>query len=239
MSTTNIITGQFVQLEQTPASLGERILARIIDELIIYFYVALLTISLHTFHTSSPFFTVICYLLYLPAIGYTFLAESMNNGQTLGKYVMKLRVVKTDGSCPSIGSYFMRWMTLFIDIYMSCIGIVFILCTNKRQRIGDLAAGTMVIRINNYQQLHVSLDEFRYARQDYQPVYAEAKQLSFGQAEVIRKTLEGNSQHRPEQMSMLSTKTWQFLNIQPKEKSPEQFLTTLLHDYQYFALQLI
>ena len=93
MSTTNIITGQFVQLEQTPASLGERILARIIDELIIYFYVALLTISLHTFHTSSPFFTVICYLLYLPAIGYTFLAESMNNGQTLGKYVMKLRVV--------------------------------------------------------------------------------------------------------------------------------------------------
>jgi hypothetical protein len=163
----------------------------------------------------------------------------MNNGQTLGKYVMKLRVVKVDGSSPSIGAYFMRWMTLFIDIYMSCIGIVFILCTGKRQRIGDLAAGTMVIRINNYQQLHVSLDEFRYARQDYQPVYAEAKQLSFGQAEVIRKTLEGNSQHRPEQIGLLSTKTRQFLNIQPKEQSAEQFLTTLLHDYQYFALQLI
>ena len=239
MSTTNIITGQFVQLEQTPASLGERILARIIDEMIIYFYVALLSIFLYTFHTSSPFFTVIWYLLYLPAIGYTFLAESMNNGQTLGKYVMKLRVVKVDGSCPSIGTYFMRWMTLFVDIYMSCIGIVFILCTNKRQRIGDLAAGTMVIRINNYQQLHVSLDEFRYARQDYQPVYAEAKQLSFGQAEVIRKTLEGNSQHRPEQIGLLSAKTRQFLNIQPKEKSQEQFLITLLHDYQYFALQLI
>jgi hypothetical protein len=59
---------------------------------------------------------------------------------------------------------------------------------------GDLAAGTMVIKEQNYRKIHVSLDEFDYLTKDYRPTYPQAADLSLEQINVI--TIAGR-QERP------------------------------------------
>ena len=101
MPEANIITGQYVQISQSPASLGERIVAQIIDDFLIICYlvgVTLLIAELNlTFFSNELFFLL---AIYLPAIFYHFLMELFNHGQSVGKMVMRIRVVKKDGTTP-------------------------------------------------------------------------------------------------------------------------------------------
>lgn len=237
----DIITNQFVRISQTPASISERILAKIIDYVIIILYSTGLYYFTRTIHNElgNHVFIIYCLFVTLPVWAYDFLWETFNNGQSPGKYIMKIRVVNKDGSCPTLGSFFMRWILNIIDIGFSGIGILVIILSKDSQRIGDLAAGTMVIKLVNYQDIHISLDEFYYAKKDYHPVYDEAKKLSQAQAEVIEKAIYSTREDREEQLNALSEKVERFLQITPKENSKEKFLATLLHDYQYYIMELI
>ena len=98
--------------------------------------------------------------IYLPAIFYHFLMELFNHGQSVGKMVMRIRVVKKDGTTPGIGDFFMRWLLQLVDLGFSGVGALVILISKNSQRLGDLAAGTMVIQLNDYRKIQVSLDEF-------------------------------------------------------------------------------
>ena len=241
MTSSNITTNQFVRIDQTPASIAERVIARIIDMVIagiigftaMYFYFEL------DYETRNHLNYLFFFLIILPLWLYDFLWETFNEGQSPGKYIMKIRVVQVDGSSPSMGSLLLRWVLILIDIYFNCIGLVFIICTKKHQRLGDLAAGTMVIKIADYRKMHISLDEFYYARRDYKPVYSEAQQLSVGQIDVIKKALYGTQYYNIPQIDALSAKVKKFLGIQPKSTDNVKFLTTILHDYQYYAMELI
>ena len=63
-----------------------------------------------------------------------------------------------------VGDILLRWLLLPIDILLfGSVAAFSMLVTPRRQRVGDLAAGTMVIRLNSYDQMRVSLDEFRRA----------------------------------------------------------------------------
>ena len=80
--------------------------------------------------------------------------------------LINIRVVKVDGSTPSIGSYLLRWLLFPIDgPITSGLGLLVVLLNKNNQRLGDLAAGTMVIKEKNYRKIHVSLDEFDYLTQ--------------------------------------------------------------------------
>lgn len=244
MAASDIITGQFVRISQTPASIGDRIMARIIDMIVIVLYVLSASFMIFNMPSSLSGFgdkiaIVITFAAYLPAIFYSFLCETFNNGQTLGKRIMKTRVVKADGSTPGIGDFLMRWMLLLIDLHISCIGLIAIICTKKNQRFGDLAAGTLVIKQKEYKKMHISLDEFSYARKDYSPVYPEAAKLSSGQIEIIRKALQGSDPRNAQQAARLSKKIQDMLGIKPDDNDDRKFLTTLMYDYQYYVFELI
>ena len=95
MPEANIVTGQYVQISQSPASIGERILAQMIDIFIVGVYligVSLLIIEMNVSMLNSQVFFILC--IYLPAIFYSFLMELFNHGQSLGKMAMKIRVGK-------------------------------------------------------------------------------------------------------------------------------------------------
>jgi len=241
MGNPNIITNQFVRISQTPASIVDRVLARIIDGIIIVMYtVSMLTIFSHIRLSSDiPYFLI----LVIPTLGYDFFWETFNNGQTPGKYIMKTRVVNMDGSRPTMGSFFMRWLLNIIDLGVSGIGLIFILLTKNSQRLGDMASGTMVIKLVDYKKYHVSLDEFYYTKKDYHPIYEEAMNLSSGQAELIDKTLYSQREDKDYQIAALADKVSKFLgiteNVKQKGGSKEQFLATILHDYQYYLMELI
>lgn len=249
MTSSNITTNQFVRIDQTPASIAERVIARIID-MVIAGIIGTATMYIYFFEldyeTRNQLNYLFFFLIILPLWLYDFLWETFNEGQSPGKYIMKIRVVNKDGSRPTMGSFFMRWLLSTIDVGLSGIGLLFILLTKNAQRLGDLAAGTMVIKQVNLDKIHVSLDEFYYAKKDYRPVYEEAKNLSQAQIEVIEKAVYGGNGEHENQIAPLADKVAKFLGIEDKLKasiqkgnSKEKFLATILHDYNYYLLELV
>lgn len=238
MAEANIITGQFVRIDQTPASIGDRILARLADYAIIVVYcigIGEIISILDLGDTRGEVLFIMA--VYLPAVFYTLLWETFNNGQTPGKRIRKIKVVNTDGTTPTIGSFFMRWLLYGVDIFCG-IGVLAVLMNRNRQRLGDLAAGTMVIKLDNYHDMQVSLDEFSFLSDNYIPVYRQAADLSLNQVDVIRRTLASDyGGERTQRINTLYGKIHSMLNI-PYDNTPqEKFLYTLIRDYQHFALE--
>lgn len=244
MSQNDITTGQFVRIEQTPAGIGSRILGRLIDIIVLTVYYTASFYILNLFARAGLMnanwqMWLVLVAVYLPSVGYAFWCELLFDGQTLGKHIMRTRVVMADGSQPTVGALLMRWMLELVDIGMGCAGIIVMGCTRRTQRLGDLAAGTLVIARPDLSRMHLSLDEFSYARRDYKPAYPEAQNLSMGQAEIIDRLLYGHVQYDHAQTVRLADKVCGVLGVKPREHNPVDFLVTVLHDYQYYAMQVV
>lgn len=79
--------------------------------------------------------------------GYFFISEAFFHGQTLGKRCCQITVVSTDLTAVSVSAALWRNVLRYIDFLPGCfgLGMVFILCSEKNQRLGDWMAGTVVI----------------------------------------------------------------------------------------------
>lgn len=89
-------------------------------------------------------FGLLAFVFYLV---YWFLLEGLY-GYKPGKYLMGLVVVKSDGSNCTVGASIIRNLLLFVDQlpFAYIIGIVLILITDKKQRVGDLVGNTVVVK---------------------------------------------------------------------------------------------
>lgn len=241
MAESTIITGQFVRISQTPASIGERLIALILDIfLIIVYSISMTTLVLKAGSPHGFGLITSVFIIQLPVLLYPFLWETFNRGQSFGKKMMNIRVVKADGSTPGVSAYLLRWLLFLIDgPFTGGLGLLVILLTKNSQRLGDLAAGTMVIKEKNYRQIHVSLDEFDYLTRNYQPTYPQSADLSLEQVDVITRTLASNRKDRSRRIEQLSQKVQNLLSVTPVTANRETFLQTVLRDYQYYALEEI
>ena len=238
MQKSDIITGQYVQISQTPAGIGERMAAQLLDWCVqaSYLFSAINAVDglpglSRTNGFTLTFVIIVLALLYCP------LCEIFNHGQTLGKRIMKLRVVMKDGSTPSLAAYLLRWLLFIVDgPLLSFVGVVVIILTRHHQRIGDLAAGTLVIRKDSYNKVRVSLDEFSHLGSHYAPVYPQAADLSFDQFTLIEHALE-LSLDDP-RVRQLAEKAQGVLGIgHRRESSDYNFLWQLHRDGQYYMLE--
>jgi uncharacterized RDD family membrane protein YckC len=111
-----IQTSQNVELEYEPASIGDRILATILDRLIYIGWVLfwILIYSLLKLSGDMSVFVVILTIA-LPIMMYPILTEYFLNGQTLGKRAMNIRVVLLNGNQPTLGAYILRWLLILVD----------------------------------------------------------------------------------------------------------------------------
>lgn len=68
-------------------------------------------------------------------------------GRTLGKRLLGLRVMSVDGDPPSVGAVATRALLMLVDyiVYAGLVGLSFILFSKRRQRLGDLFSGTVVV----------------------------------------------------------------------------------------------
>ena len=128
MAQSSIITGQYVEITQTPASVGDRMLGALIDVAILMIYSTVATITLIYVGDSLTIYDVgmiiALVLIYFPVILYNPLCEIFARGQSVGKMVMKTRVVTTDGNASTVGSCLLRWLHYPIDTYFTgCLGI--------------------------------------------------------------------------------------------------------------------
>lgn len=147
------ITGDAVVLDVPPAGLPVRALASVIDG--ICWGLALFALSWLVDHTLGEAgvsdaalagWAIACVagaFVVLPAT-----VETMTMGRSLGKRLMGLRVVRTDGGAIAFRHALGRALVGFIEIWM-CLGVIAFITgalTQRSRRLGDLAAGTYVVR---------------------------------------------------------------------------------------------
>ena len=238
MAESAIITGQYVRLQPTVASVGDRILAQILDWIILLAYLVFIIWIGSAAGINNEWY-------YLVSIGlvplfYTLLMEIFNQGQSIGKMIMNMQVVKLDGSSPTLSSYLMRWLLFLIDGPLtSYMGLIVMVLTRNNQRLGDLAAGTVVIKKQKYKKIQISLDEYDYLSKGYKPRYPQAADLSLEQIEIITRAINTKRNDFAVRIGQLSKKVQQKLNVERKETNDLAFLQRVVRDYQYYALEEI
>lgn len=237
MTDNHIITGQYVRIEQTPAAMSLRFWGYVIDLLTCLAYVLLFSWGTKSLGWSISWAETIL-LEVLPILIYQPVLESLCGGQTLGKYLLRTRVVRIDGTSPSMGDFLLRWLLMPVDIFFfGAVAAFSMLITPRRQRLGDLAAGTMVIRLNNYDKIRVHLDEFRFVRDGYEPTFSEARSLSEEQATRIARTLADRSSSRNNRITQLARELRSSLQIDLQHYyDDEHLLSDLLSDYRFFEM---
>lgn len=142
-------TPENVTIEYELAGVASRCGAAMIDLLIqaaaILFAIgAYLTLQRYLHFSILGWMTsAVIILLFAVWWGYYIYFETKWNGQTPGKRAFRIRVITTDGAPISLTGAAIRGLIRIVDLYL--VGAISILVTSKSQRLGDLAAGTIVI----------------------------------------------------------------------------------------------
>ena len=225
MAESTIITGQFVRISQTPASIGERLMALIIDYFLIGLYILSTITLLSKLSIPSGFslFFFLC-IVYLPILGYSFLLRDVQSRTEFWKETHQYPCCKSGRfhSQHRILSVTMDSFSQLMVLSQAYLGLLVILLNKNNQRLGDLAAGTMVIKEKNYRKIHVSLDEFDYLTQNYHPVYPQSADLSLEQVNVITRTLESSEKDRARRVTALAKKVQELLSVTPRDGNQEK-----------------
>lgn len=151
--TVTITTPEGVRLDLTVAGMGSRIAAATIDFFlqIIVMIVALLAVSSTGFNGDSTVLLIGLFSLlgFLVFFGYPILTEVLWEGKSVGKAVVGLRVVRTDGGGIGFVASLIRNVLRLVDFLPSAYGVGFVVAmiNDKGQRLGDLAADTIVVRL--------------------------------------------------------------------------------------------
>ena len=233
MDNFQIETAQNISIAQNVAGVGERILAFLIDGLIMLSYVIIMSLIMSAVNVEDQW--VLMMVLGLPLLLYFLLWETFWDGRSPGKASLDLRVVKLNGANPAFSDYLVRWLLRSIDITFSSgsVAVVSILLNGKGQRLGDLAAGTTVIS----ERAKVGLSETLLAEvpDDYRPVYPQVTVLSDHDVQEIKMIYQDSLKHSNFRViQSLASRVSGLLEVEPEER-PVQFLGTVLKDYNYFT----
>ena len=144
----SIDTPEGVPLELTLAGVGSRFLAAIVDTLIQTATLLVIVLLATIAGGSGPVVAVATILGFLVFLGYDILFETKASGRTPGKRLTGLRVVRRGGGPVGFRTSAVRNLLRVVDLLPTAyvIGIISILVTKQNQRLGDLAAGTLVLR---------------------------------------------------------------------------------------------
>ena len=240
MRSSNIITGQYVVIEQYPASAADRLLARMIDMFILQVYLAvclsaLMALPNRYLRDDMDFILIVALLI--PVAIYFPVCELLFAGQTIGKRIQRIRVVQADGSRLRLSSALLRWTFDVLDVSLA-LGLPVIILSKKSQRIGDIAANTIVIKDSERFYADNNPYAYDFADKNYHPTYPEASELTVRQYELIDRVIyyDGDFNRHMQLLDAMANKVIATLGIMPRQGMPaNQFLATVLSDYRYYA----
>ncbi|MFC5046235.1 RDD family protein [Aquimarina hainanensis] len=238
MDNFQIETAQNVSIQQNIAGIGERILAYLIDLMILIVYVFIMAFVVGVLSDAVTNQWVLSLLFGLPFFLYFLLWETFWDGKTPGKAAMKIKVAKLDGSRPKFSDYLIRWLLRLVDISISSGGVAIcvILLRGKGQRLGDMAANTTVIdekkRVSFKDTILVEVAD------DYLPVYPQVTVFDDAQIRKIKAVYTAAKRDGKHNVILqLSEKVSSLMEVSPEEK-PLQFIDRVLSDYNYYTQQL-
>ena len=243
MSELSINTTQNVTINFTAASIGHRILAFGVDLLIIIAYLTTIYLLLEYTGFSKMLSGLdgwsqmaVQSLIFLPVMFYSLIFETFFEGQSLGKKLVRIKVVKIEGYQASFGDYLIRWLFRMIDIVISSgiIGFVSIIMNKKAQRLGDMAAGTSVITLRN--NVNISSTILEEINEDYKPTYPLVIKLSDNDVRIIKENfIRAKAGRDFDLMLKLTEKIQSVTGIKNQSGNQVDFINTVLKDYNYYT----
>lgn len=246
MNSIAINSSQNVNLDFAVASLGDRMAAFIIDTLIKVSYILLLyvvftyIIPIESMLKSWDNWSVMAFfaIVLLPVELYTLVLESLMEGQTPGKKMMKIKVVKIDGYQAQFSDYMIRWFFRLIDIMISTgvIGILTMIFSPYNQRLGGIASGTAVISLKNRVSIdHTILQEIS---ETYQPKFQQVLALTDHDMRIIKDNFQRAMQLREYTViTKLADKIREITGIpdQREKLNDQEFIQMVIKDFNYFT----
>ncbi|MFT5077973.1 MAG: putative RDD family membrane protein YckC [Planctomycetota bacterium] len=232
-----IETAQNVNIVQNVAGVGDRILAYLIDAaimLVYYLIVFLMFIGTIDSLGDSATFLIFMVIL-LPVLVYHLLFEMFWDGKSPGKAVLKMRVVKLDGSKPAFSNFLLRWLIRVIDISLvsGAVALVTILLNGKGQRLGDIAANTTVIS----EKTHVAFSQtiLTDIPQGYVSKYPQVTVFSDVEMQKIKQIYTENKFKGNHNIILrLSHRVAKVMEVEMDEM-PIAFIDKVIKDYNYFT----
>ncbi len=242
LESVSIHTTQNVVIDYVPAGLGNRILAALLDSAFKAAYViTVLIILLSTKAFDIKGQTAIVLLMvcvFLPLLFYDLLFEIFMQGQSIGKKIIKIKVVKLDGTQPSVSSYFLRWLIRIfeIDLIYGMIAIISIAASKNKQRLGDMAAGTTVILVRPAVTLKDTILQ-TVQKPEYKIVFNQVVNLEEKDIEIMKEVYEFYMKtNNTEALSKLTEKVKLKAGIQTTMKDGE-LISTLMKDYNHYKFE--
>ncbi len=241
MDSVAINTAQNVVIDYEPAGLGNRILAALLDSLFKFAYIitwVIILVSTKAFGTEGTAAILLVVAVFLPILFYDLLFEIFANGQSLGKKIIKIKVVKLDGTQPSIGSFLLRWLLRIVEIDMlyGLIAIITIASSKNKQRLGDMAGGTTVIQIRPAVTIKDTILQIQQ-KEVYKVVFQQVASLTEKDMEIIKEVHDfylktGNREAMVKLSDKIKKKTG-IISTMPEA----DFLATLLKDFNHYKFQ--
>ena len=259
MSQIKINTSLNIDLEFDIAPFHKRFLAWVVDVILFIFYyfivVKIVENVRDTEQTANQYWLFL--ILILPIFMYPLIMEYTMKGQTIGKKLLNIRVINAEGGNATISQYLLRWLLrvadfmmiimlvliatfnfqyIFMMVFTLALAVTDVLCialTDKAQRLGDMAAGTILISTKRKHILSETV--FMEVEDSYVVRYPEAMKLSDRDLNTI-KTIYNNLQKKYDDNLAynISHKIQSVLNITSNQE-PLDFIETILKDYNFLS----
>ena len=194
----------------------------------------------------------------VPMLLYSLVSEVLMHGQTPGKKIMKIRVISLEGGEPTLGQYLIRWMFrawewpflfgyvffstesivayTFVTGFLGIIVVIIIGVTKKSQRLGDVAANTVVV--NTKSKLSVQDTIFMEIKQpDYHVKFPEVLKLTDRDINTIKNVVSHfYKTHNADTANRVARKVQDVLKV-TTDLYAIDFLEKLLADYNFLAIK--
>jgi uncharacterized RDD family membrane protein YckC len=258
MSLIQINTPFNIDLEFEIAEFHKRLLAYIIDFLLLVFYLFCMKELLYSGFKLERDEVVGLDILVIsmPMFLYSLCTELWMKGQTVGKKVLGIRVISLEGGEPTFGQYLMRWITrvwewpfLFgyvafnaiaipiytlITAFLGIIVVIIVAVNGKNQRLGDMAANTAVVNTKTSFTLADTVF-MQVNNTDYRVMFPDVMRLSDRDINTIKSVLShAQKKGNYDMCNRVAMKVQDVLKIN-SDMYANDFLEKLLEDYNYLA----
>lgn len=228
MERIEVITSHNIVVRFELASLIQRVLATFIDLVILIGY----TIVVMMVFQSTLFF----WLLVFPVWAFYHLAfEIFNKGQSLGKKILKIRVVSLQGRTAKVNDYLIRWVFRLIEVLPSLgsVALIFLSSSEKNQRIGDMLANTSVVKQKNENEVRLESIEKLESKENI--LYPSITQFNDSDMllvkEAISRYMENPHKKNKAVLDQLTQSILDKLNVQLNDQNQIDFLNQVLFEY--------
>jgi uncharacterized RDD family membrane protein YckC len=240
-------TTQNVVINYKVANIGERLLARLIDDVffIVYLVIAYMIYGQLMSGVDDPegkTGILISCLIPIPVLTYTLWCEPLFNGRSIGKLIMGLKVVKTNGTPATIGDSAFRWVTRLLEgeavSFFTALALPVALISGKGQRIGDMVAGTMVISTKYKTSLRNTI--IQQINPYYKVVFPQVSNLSDRDMNIIRDVMQQSfDTGNYALLEYLAHKVKTVMNVwpPPQQLPTMHFLKIVLADYAHYNFE--